>query len=937
VAVAVTASIVVGRDGELKTLAAFVAAEGARALLLEGDAGVGKTTLWYEGLRVAGAAGHHVLTCAPALTESQLSFAGIADLLEGSLEGALPGLAVPQRRALEVALLREEAEGLPPDERAIVAAFLGVLRHLGDTGPVLLAVDDAQWLDPASRSVLEFVVRRLGDEPVALLVSRRGPGDGEAPLHLGRALGPQRVQRIVVAPLSLGAFHRLLQERLGASFPRPVLRRLHENAGGNPFYGLELARALARRNGPVDRDEPLPVPVSLQELVAERLQTLSPDARRLLEIVSALLDCRTTVVADLARDEGLEGAIDEAVAVGVLEERGRRLAFTHPLLASGVYAEIGPERRRELHRLLVTRTAGEEEHAIHLGFATDKPDAEVATQLARAADRARARGATATAGRLAENAARLTPPGDDEGARRTIAAAGYYLHAGDQIHGRALLEALIERLEPGVVRAEALSFLAWIPPTDGDLAAPVRLGEQALTEAGDDPVLRAATHLRVGAIELIRGRLDVSAAHGRAAETIAREVDDDGLLTLTLASVGYIEMLRGAGIVAETRDAIAIERTLENRSGMVSVGRGMILAGMTLADCGELDEARTLLSKILARVTEAGNEVGRAGVLFHLAEVDRRAGNWEEASVLSTRSRDLFAQTGGDYAASPVVGVLLDAGMGRVERARRDGLAGFEAAQRLGDAQATLDHRGALGFVELCAGDFDAAARWLRPATDVLFAMEIGELAVHPVVHHEVEAAIATGDLERAQYVVGRVEELARRTGRPWARMIGARGRGQLLAACGDLEGALISFGLAMETNGEIDEPFEFARTLMAVGITERRAKRKRAAREALLRAEEIFAGLPAPVWAARAQAEIKRLGLRAQGNALTETEARIARLAANGRTNPEIAAEVFLSRKTVEDNLSKIYRKLGIRSRIELARNYPPSTASQDDRDLTD
>jgi hypothetical protein len=336
VAVAVSASIVVGRDGELKTLAAFVAAEEPRALLLEGEAGVGKTTLWYEGLRAAAAAGHHVLTCAPALTESQLSFAGIADLLDGLLDDALPGLSVPQRHALEVALLREEADGPPPDERAIAAAFLGVLHRLGDTGPVLLAVDDAQWLDPPSRSVLEFVVRRLGNEPVALLVSRRGSGDGEAPLHLDRALGPQRVQRIVVAPLSLGAFHRLLQERLGASFPRPVLRRLHENAGGNPFYGLELARALSRRDGPVDRDDPLPVPVGLQELVAARLQTLSPAARRLLEIVSALLDRRTTVVADLARDEGIEGAIDEAVAVGVLEERGRRLAFTHPLLASGV-------------------------------------------------------------------------------------------------------------------------------------------------------------------------------------------------------------------------------------------------------------------------------------------------------------------------------------------------------------------------------------------------------------------------------------------------------------------------------------------------------------------------------------------------------------------------------------------------------------------------
>ena len=191
-----------------------------------------------------------------------------------------------------------------------------------------------------------------------------------------------------------------------------------------------------------------------------------------------------------------------------------------------------------------------------------------------------------------------------------------------------------------MVRAEALSFLAWIPPTDGDLAAPVRLGEQALAEAGDDPALRAATHLRVGAIELIRGRLDVSAAHGRAAETIAREVDDDGLLTLTLASVGYIEMLRGAGIVAETRDAIGHRTDARRWPRTVSAGRGMILVGMTLTDCGELAEARTLLSTILARVTEAGNEVGRAGVLFHLAEVDRRAGNWEEASALSTRSRE---------------------------------------------------------------------------------------------------------------------------------------------------------------------------------------------------------------------------------------------------------------------------------------------------------
>ena len=379
---------------------------------------------------------------------------------------------------------------------------------------------------------------------------------------------------------------------------------------------------------------------------------------------------------------------------------------------------------------------------------------------------------------------------------------------------------------------------------------------------------RRGPHLRVGALELIRGRPDAAATHARAAETIARSIDDDALLTLTLASVGYVEMQRGGGIVAETRDAIEIERTLEasTATDMLSGARGMILASMTLTYGGALDEARSLLNVVLDRLTAAGNELGRAGVLFHLAEVERRAGNWDDALVLSDRSRGLLAQTGPDYAASPVVGVLLDAGMGRLDDARRDALDGLDTARRRGDRQLELYNRGALGFVELCAGDSAAAAAWLSPATDLLFELEIGELALHPVVNNEVEAAIAAGQLERAEYVVARVEELAVSTGRPWARMIAARGRGQLLAAGGDLEGARAALGAAMETNPEIGEPFEFARTLFAVGIAERRSKRKRAAREALLRAAEIFAALPAPAWEARARDEIKRLGLRTAG-----------------------------------------------------------------------
>ena len=928
---------VVGRDREQAILREFLTRDAPMgALVIEGDAGVGKTTLWRHGVALAGDEGQRVLSCAPALAESQLSFAGVADLLDGVLEDALPALPAPQRHALEVALLLEEADGQPPDERAIGGAVLAVLHELGATARVLVAVDDVQWLDEASRSVLEFVVRRLGDEPTRLLLARRGTGDDEAPLNLDRALDAARIQRVAVGPLRIGAFHRLLQQRLDTSFPRPVLLRIHASSGGNPFYGLEFGRGLTRRRRPFSPDDPLTVPASLQELVGERLRELSDDARRLLELISAMFDRRTTVIAEIARDEGLGGAIDEAVAAGVLEVRGRRLAFAHPLLAAGVYADIGPQRRRELHALLATRTVGEEEHAMHLAFAVQSADAGVADELDHAAERARRRGAKATAAWLAENAARLTPPDDERHARRVLTAAGDYGHAGDPERGRVLLQRLIENLAPGPLRAEALSFLSWVPPRDGNLAVSVRLGEQALAEAGDSPMLQAWAHLRVGALELIRGRPDAAATHARAAETIARSIDDDALLTLTLASVGYVEMQRGGGIVAETRDAIEIERTLEasTATDMLSGARGMILASMTLTYGGALDEARSLLNVVLERLTAAGNELGRAGVLFHLAEVERRAGNWDDALVLSDRSRGLLAQTGPDFAASPVVGVLLDAGMGRLDDARRDALDGLDTARRRGDRQLELYNRGALGFVELCAGDSAAAAAWLSPATDLLFELEIGELALHPVVNNEVEAAIAAGQLERAEYVVARVEELAVSTGRPWARMIAARGRGQLLAAGGDLEGARAALGAAMETNPEIGEPFEFARTLFAVGIAERRSKRKRAAREALLRAAEIFGALPAPAWEARARDEIRRLGLRTEGNELTETEARIAALAAVGRTNPEIAAEVFLSRKTVEDNLSRIYRKLGVRSRIELARAY---AAPQEDRDLTD
>jgi hypothetical protein len=343
------------------------------------------------GVAAGLSAGYGLLRCRPAAAETQLSFAAVADLLTDALDDALPTLPAPQRRALRIALLVDEPAGPPPDNRAIAAGLLGVLRHACASTPVLLAVDDVQWLDESSRTVLEFAVRRLRTERVGLLLARRDSG-GELPLGLGRAMAPTNVEQVSLGPMSVGALHGMIQARLGAALSRPVLRRLYASSAGNPFYALEIARALPRRGPALGPGEPLPVPPTLVQLVHERVVALPNGVRRLLEIVATLYDRRLATVRRLAHEEGLDGMIDDAVAAGVLGVHEGRLEFQHPLLASGVYAGMGPERRRNMHRGLVGRDTRNEASTVHLALAAEAPDAEVADELDRSAARARAPG-----------------------------------------------------------------------------------------------------------------------------------------------------------------------------------------------------------------------------------------------------------------------------------------------------------------------------------------------------------------------------------------------------------------------------------------------------------------------------------------------------------------------------------------------------------------
>jgi AAA ATPase domain len=330
---------VVGRDRELAEITSFLelADDAPRNLLLEGEAGIGKSTLWRSGVDLAREHGYRVLSCTAARSEAELSFTALRDLLGDVFDDVAGELSRPQRQALAVALLLEQPGGSPPDTGVLGVAFLGALRMLAARSATVLAVDDVQWLDAPSGAVISFALRRLADDSLAVLLARRGTQSSTLELK------PDEVELVQVEPLSIGALHRVIVDQLGAAYSRPVLHRLHETSGGNPFFALELARALERRGERLHAGEDFPVPSSLEELVSDRLAALSPAARRTVAAAGLLSRPTTSGV-------GLGAALDEAVAAGILERDDGRLSFTHPLLAAAARTFLTPEEMRTLQR-----------------------------------------------------------------------------------------------------------------------------------------------------------------------------------------------------------------------------------------------------------------------------------------------------------------------------------------------------------------------------------------------------------------------------------------------------------------------------------------------------------------------------------------------------------------------------------------------------------
>jgi predicted ATPase len=313
-----------------------------------------------------------VLSCRPAESEARLSFAALGDLLDGLLDRVLPRLPAPQRRALEVALLLEAPVGSPSGQRAVCVAFLAVLRHLSESGPVVLAVDDLQWLDDPSARVVEFALRRLSGERVGLLASARDPGDGRPVPAAGTGLPVERLTRLRVGPLAFGAFQSAVRATAGPGMSRLTIRRLFDASGGNPFYGLELARAVQRAGAEPSPEEPLPVPAGLRGVLGARLAALPVSARDAL-LVASCLRSPTTMMVEQARGPAALAALETAASQDVVEVDGPRVSFTHPLFASAIYSAAPPGRRREVHRRLGELAPNLEERARPRARSCDGP------------------------------------------------------------------------------------------------------------------------------------------------------------------------------------------------------------------------------------------------------------------------------------------------------------------------------------------------------------------------------------------------------------------------------------------------------------------------------------------------------------------------------------------------------------------------------------
>ena len=739
-----------------------------------------------------------------------------------------------------------------------------------------------------------------------MLLARR-PGARTA---LERAFPDDRVDRLVVGATSLGGTRQILATRLGLRLPHHLLRRVYDTTMGNPLFAIEVGRMLAGRE-PESWGDELPVPDAVEDLLGLRVADLPEVARRVLLALALDSDLRVAQVGELAGPD----AVAQAAAAGVVDVDGERIRPAHPLLAEAARRSASGDDVRRLHADLSEVVADEQRQTLHLALAATEPDAVLADRLDAAVARATARGATRLAVDLAEHALRLTPSGAPDAARVMVLAR--LLHAaGEKQRLTRLLEPRVDSLPDRADRVRAYVLLTGGVVQDNDDI--LDLLQRALDEAGDDAALRFRVLCHLAENEAVIEVRNVRTADERAAEAVEASAHSSaGDRRLALYTRVWTSALRGLPLadLAEQYDALAIESTYLARTPGRVVGQHHVWRGEVALARERFDAFRLLAS-------ERAEPHAYAMARLHLCELELRMGRWAAAEELLDEWAASIDSSLLHWPMYERCRSLLLAGRGDAAGAREWAGRAIAQAEAMGIRWDWLEATRALGVVALLDHDAEEAVLRLRTVWDHMRREGVLDPGAFPAAPDLVEAHAELGSLDDAREVVGVLADAAQAQDHTWARLAAARGAATAALADEWSDADAEALGTVATAYGGLGLAADEARTWLALGRAQRRARKWGAARDSLERAVGLFESLGSPGWAATAQAELERVGARRPSAAgrLTATERRVADLAVQGLANKEIARALVVTVSTVEFHLRNTYTKLDIRSRMELA-----------------
>ena len=905
-----------GREAECQRLDALIEASAAgesAALVLVGEAGVGKTTLLdYAASRAETGT---LLRARGSELESELAFSGLADLVRPIVDhvAEIPG---PQSAALAGALALGPPTG--GDRFTVCAATLSLFALAAEDRPVLVLIDDAQWLDAPSTEALVFAARRLGSEGVVLLAAVRSNEDTPF-IRAG-------LETIAVETLADATVAAVIHDLAPGQVADAVVEQIVVAARGNPLALAEIMSALDPDQLAGAAELPgLAAGHELADLFRSRLESLPAPTRDALVVAAAgEAEERSTIVAALAALGLADADLAAAEAAGLVDDGADGVRFRHPVGRAASYAAGSADARRKAHRALASAVVGErsaDHRAWHLATAASDPDEEIAAALELTAADARERGGYAAAASALERAANLTL---DSAAKTTrlVAAADDLRLAGRSLEACSLLELAVQVAPTAAARADAEHLWGAIEVWRG---APMRAHELLVGAAErierDDPA-RAATMLADAVLPcFIAGDSNAGLAMAERARVLGQRAGGTSEQVAT-AFLDAASILKGE--CADARSAVLRSQQLLAESDALSRTDQLVhFAGALLVWIEEYDWARELIDEVIEQARGASALGALPIALAGQSALEFRTGNWPAAYASAAESHKLAVET--DQKSAAAHGLVC---LGRVEAAQgreelcRDHVARARALAGGIEAGAVPMFLGSIiGLLELGLGRPELAIAELADVAALADELGVHEPGVIQWAPDYIEALIRADELTRAEKALDQFQARAEFTGRTWALAAALRCRG-LLASESGFESL---FASALEWHAKTPTPFERARTELCLGERLRRVRRRADAREPLRAALATFEALGAGIWAERARTELAASGEETEPRVaflaeLTPQELQVALIVGRGATNREAGAALFLSPKTIETHLGRVYRKLELRSRTELA-----------------